>query len=453
MRYLSYKKAFWLYFIIWFLGAGCQKDGVQPMELEGVLTGGSTTIHSTGPDAFTFPLANLNATGLQKHLQADGAFAQQFVTAPATQFGGLGPLFNQNSCESCHIRNGRGQVPRFEGDTKSGLLLRLSVPGTGPHGEILPAPGFGGQLQTKAIFGTEPEGKLSWTEQMEIVTFVDGTSKEISKRIYSVEEPYTALPGGLMISPRNAPPVYGLGLLEAIKEEDILKNADEQDLNGDGISGKPNWVWEVLEEKKSLGRFGWKAGNPTAAQQSADAAHNDMGLTSFYFKNESCEGQSNCQDGLSPGDDVDGETIDLFTFYFQALAVPAARGLDLPDVKRGKELFEKANCTACHTPSFKTGNHPMSELSNQTIFPYTDMLLHDMGEGLADNRPEFDANGREWRTAPLWGIGLNQIVNPNTTFLHDGRAADLEEAILWHGGEAEKSRDVFKKFSKEEKML
>ncbi len=429
-----------------FLSA-CSKDDEPKVIPESVKAGGEATIYSAGPDAYTFPLPNLDKAGLDEHFEADAIFAQQFVTAPANKFGGIGPLFNQNSCEGCHVRNGRGAIPQIYGDLQSGLLLRLSVPGSGPHGSIIPVPGFGGQLQDKAIFGQISEGKISKTESAHVVTYRDGSTTTIYKPTYTISNPYISLPSEVLISPRLAPAVYGLGLFDAISDLDILALVDENDTNGDGISGRPNMVWDVLKNDVALGRFGWKAEQPTAAQQAADAAHNDMGLTNYYFINEHCEGQSNCNSGLQEGLDVDDRTVDLMGFYFKSLAVPASRNYDDAAVIKGKTIFKDLNCITCHTPRFVTGNYSIQALSNQTIFPYTDLLLHDMGEGLADNRPSFLANGKEWRTPPLWGIGLTQVVNPKATFLHDGRAKTLEEAILWHGGEAEKSVDNFKALS------
>lgn len=425
--------------------SACHDEGpVTPLPPDSILAGGETTIFSSGPDAFTFPLANLDQASIDRHFMADGIFDQQFVSAPAAQFGGIGPLFNQNSCVSCHVRNGRGIVPQYEGDLNSGLLLRLSVPGVGLYGGIVPVPGFGGQLQNKAIFNVTAEGKMVKSEVTQMIQYLDGMSVELVKPVYSIMDSYMPLPPDVLISPRVAPPVHGLGLLDAIPEVDILMAADENDMDGDGISGKPNMVWDVILQSMAVGRFGWKAEQPTAAQQAADAAHNDMGLTTFYFPDEHCEGQTNCVDGLQPGNDADDETTKLFAFYFQTLAVPAQRDVENPQVVKGRKLFTQINCNGCHQAKQVTGAHEISSLSYQTIFPYTDLLLHDMGEGLADHRPTFAADGQEWRTPPLWGIGLTQVVNPKATFLHDGRAKTLEEAILWHGGEAEASREAFR---------
>jgi CxxC motif-containing protein (DUF1111 family) len=442
------KNGFWFGLVMMIMMVSCREDDpVIPGQPESVLAGGDCTIFSTGPDAFTFPLPNLDQAGTERHFIADGIFGQQFVSAPAAQFGGIGPLFNQNSCESCHVRNGRGIVPQYDGDPNSGLLLRLSVPGSGPYGSIVPVPGFGGQLQNKAIFNVAAEGKIARTDITQLVHYLDGLSVELIRPNYSITQPYMDLPAGVLISPRVAPPVHGLGLLEAIPDAEILTAADETDADGDGISGKPNMVWDVLAQSIRIGRFGWKAEQPTASQQAADAAHNDMGLTTFYFPGEHCDGQSNCVEGLQSEYDADDETTKMFAFYFQTLAVPAQRDFDDPEVIKGKQLFNQANCTSCHTPKHMTGPHEITSLSNQTIFPYTDLLLHDMGEGLADLRPTYQANGQEWRTPPLWGIGLTQIINPKATFMHDGRAGTLEEAILWHSGEAETSKEAFRTMS------
>ncbi len=417
----------------------------------GLDAGGSTTVYSAGPDAYTFPLANLDASGINQHFIADGLFGQQFVSAPATIYGGLGPLFNQNSCESCHTRNGRGAIPQFDGDPNSGFLLRLSVPGTQPSGMPIPVPNYGFQLQTKGIFGVIKEGKIGKDEIKSIETYLDGSMVTLRKNVYKIEDAYLSLPPDLLISPRVAPGIFGLGLLEAIREEDILASADENDRDGDGISGKPNLVLNAKTNSFMMGRFGWKCEQPTAVLQAADAAHNDMGLTSEYFPTEHCEGQENCSTGLQDGYDLDKNIIESLAFYFQTVAVPAPRNTGNTRFQKGYELFNVLNCQSCHKENYTTGDHAVKQLANQKIYPYTDMLLHDMGEGLADHRPIFKAGGREWRTTPLWGIGLAKTVNPKATFLHDGRASTIEEAILWHGGEAEQSKEKFKKLSEKDR--
>lgn len=259
------------------------------------------------------------------------------------------------------------------------------------------------------------------------------------------------LPENVQTSPRIGMPVFGLGLLEAIDENDILANEDVDDRDNDGISGKANYVWDPVQGTTALGRFGWKAGTPSVLVQSAGAYNEDMGITNPVMPVESSFGQTN-SDTASAFPELSLEDLENVTFYVHTLGVPAGRDFDDPEVIRGRQLFEKINCVSCHTPSFTTGKlEGVSEVSNQIIYPYTDMLLHDMGDGLADNRNEFLANGREWKTRPLWGIGLTTVANGHTNFLHDGRARNLTEAILWHGGEAEASTDAFKELSKEER--
>lgn len=431
---------------------GKDDDDTLPYAETELMPGGEGTISSSGPDAYTFPLSNLSGDNITRHFEADAAFEQSFVTFPSTQAAGVGPLFNQNSCASCHIRNGRSQPPSSFTDANSGLLMRLSMPGAGAHGEPLPVDGFGGQLQTKSIFGVSPEGKLELNYIEQIVAFLDGTQVSLRNPQYQIVQTYQPMPAGVLTSPRNAPPVFGLGLLEAIPESDILALADEHDSDGDGISGKPNYAWDIASQQMKLGRFGWKAANPTLAQQTADAFHQDMGVTSaFYFPLEHCEGQSNCSTGIGNEPDITREFAELTAFYSQSLGVPAPRNFSKADVQAGRRLFLDIGCAGCHVPKYTTGAHATSELAAQTIYPYSDMLLHDMGEGLADHRPDFLANGLEWRTPPLWGIGLTQIVNSKATFLHDGRARTLTEAILWHGGEGEAAKEKFRKLSQTER--
>lgn len=438
--------------IIAMICSSCAVDELpQPEAALSYMLGGETTIYSSGPDAYTFPLPNLDAAGLEKHFIADAAFEQQFVSAPALQFGGLGPIYNQSSCNSCHVRNGRSAVPQFTGDPNSGLLLRLSIPGTDAHGGPLGAPDFGGQLQNKAIFGVQAEGTIVRSDIQKTFTYADGNTVVLTQPIYSIADTYQPVPANIMISPRNAPPVFGLGLLDALDDASITAHADPNDVNGDGISGKNNWVYDPYANIMRIGRFGWKAESPSAKHQSEAAAHNDMGLTTPAFPIEHCNGQSNCNEGLQDILDVDDATIDLFANYFQTLAVPAQRNYNDATVQKGAVLFTSLNCDACHVTQFTTGAHPIAALSYQTIYPYTDLLLHDMGEDLADYRPAYAASGTEWRTPPLWGIGLTQIVNPKATFLHDGRANTLEEAILWHGGEALAARNAFMQLPKSER--
>ena len=418
----------------------CHDEG-PPVD-DDIASGGNTTVYGSYISIFQQPANNITGADLNLHRAADVAFGSQFVTSPALINAGLGPLFNQNSCESCHLSNGRSPFPYSSNDLE-GFLIRLSVPGEGDHGEPLGAPGYGGQLQTKAVFGKTAEALVTWQEEGIIELYADGKSVHLVKPIFHLENTYTIMGSDVMISPRMATPIIGLGLLEAIEANDLLALADPDDVNGDGISGRPNMVWDVVKQQISIGRFGWKAGNPTLLQQTAGAYKEDMGITNPLFPLESSLGQSQ-GDSLVDDPEINLEILRTTAFYTQSLAVPGRRNSDDPQVKKGKELFSTLNCSGCHHKSYLTGINEFKFLSFQKIFPYTDLLLHDMGEGLADHRPEFQADGREWRTAPLWGVGLTHVVGAHTRFLHDGRARSIEEAIMWHGGEAQQSRDDFK---------
>ena len=424
-----------------------------PIDSTSALSGGDTTIYSASSHAFSIPAPNLSVAALEKHLEGDVEFEAVFVTAPAVVNPGLGPIYNNVSCINCHSRDGRGRPPGVDEGLVS-LLIRLSLPKTENTGDgkpPIPVPGYGKQLNNRAIVGTAAEGavKIEYTEQT--LTTADGTRVHLRHPNYTITDTYQPLPEDVEVSPRVAPVVFGLGLLEAIPEKTILTYADEADVNGDGISGKPNFVWDVVQKRYALGRFGWKANQPTLLQQVASAYHDDMGLTTSLFLIENSAGQPQLTEN-STIPEVSDEILDIVTFYVQTLAVPARRNVDDPQVMHGEELFAQAQCANCHIPTLRTGVLPgVPSVSNQTIHPYTDLLLHDMGPGLADNRPDFHASGTEWRTPPLWGIGLVRTVNGHTNFLHDGRARNLMEAILWHGGEAEKSRQATLEMSKTER--
>ena len=424
-----------------------------PVFVTSEFSGGETTVFDESSHAFSTPAPNLSASAFEKHLEGDVEFEANFVTAPAEVNPGLGPIYNNISCINCHSRDGRGRPPKVDEKFVS-MLFRLSLPkpadamdGQPP----IPVPGFGTQLNNRAIFGTDPEGKIKIDYTEQTLTTADGTRVHLRYPNYTFTETYQPLPENVEVSPRVAPSVFGLGLLEAIPEETILAYADENDVDGDGISGKPNYVWDVVAQRYTLGRFGWKANQPTLLQQVAAAYNDDMGITTSLFSVENSAGQSQLTDhSVTP--EVSDEILEVVTFYVQTLAVPARRDIDDPQVKQGEQLFAEAQCASCHVPTLRTGVLAgVPSVSNQTIHPYTDLLLHDMGPDLADNRPDFRASGREWRTPPLWGIGLVRRVNGHTNFLHDGRARDLMEAILWHGGEAEASRQAVERMSKEER--
>lgn len=427
--------------------SACKKPGsIVPIEEQDWYAGGGQTVFVNGSGAYSQPFPGLAGTKDFNHEVGDMAFEATFVSAPAPKHSGLGPIFNSVSCVSCHIGDGRGKAPN-PGEQLTSLLFRISIPGHDPHGGPLDVPNFGGQFQQRAVFGAQPEGTVNISYSYQTYNFGDGSSYELRTPTYTVENSYLPLPAGMMLSPRVAPPVFGLGLLEAIPDASILANEDVNDANGDGISGKANYVWNIIEKKKTIGKFGWKAGSPSLIQQTAAAYLQDMGITTFIFPQESSYGQAQ-YDNLNDDVELSDSLLYAVTFYLKTLAVPGRRDVTNEVVKRGKDLFTQAKCAACHTPKHRTGvNVAFKEVSNQLIFPYTDLLLHDMGDGLADNRPDFLASGSEWRTPPLWGIGLTEIVNGHSTFLHDGRARTLTEAIMWHGGEANWSRQFFSNLS------
>ena len=384
-------------------------------------------------------------------------FNTNWVKAPASvkSLDGLGPLFNRVSCSGCHTRDGRGRPPEpgEEGPMIS-MLMRLSVKGEAPRGGPKPHPVYGLQLQSRAVQGVKPEGRVRVRYEKITRTFPGGGEYVLLEPHYEFTGlNYGPLGEDVLFSPRVAPPVFGLGLLEAVSEETIRSRADPDDADGDGISGRPNRVYDAASGEIVIGRFGWKANEPNLRQQTAGAASGDMGLTNSMFSegSPSAEQLKSIHEPIRDGADLSEQQLDRLVFYLRTLAVPARRDTDDPAVRRGERLFARIGCATCHTPTMTTGEHELDMLAGQTIHPYTDLLLHDMGPALADGRPDFEATGREWRTPPLWGIGLTETVNGHTRFLHDGRARNLQEAILWHGGEAERSREAYERLSKEER--
>jgi len=440
-------------FLILFGAQSCRKAEVlSESEWNEWLSGGKQTLFDESAGAFSSVFPDISAHNAMIHEMGDKAFEATFVSAPAPLNPGLGPIFNNVSCASCHIADGRGKPPLSSSEPLSAMLIRVSIPGAASNGGPLAVPGFGVQLQQRSINGVAKEADVIINYSEQTFSFPDGETYSLRTPTYQLANSYIPLPAGVMLSPRMAPPVFGLGLLEAVDESEVLKYADENDVNGDGISGKPNYVWNALKGERTLGRFGWKANNPTVLQQTAGAYNEDMGITSYVFPEESSKGQSQF-DNRNDDPEIPDSVLRAVSFYVQTLAVPVRRSADDVIVLQGKKLFNDAKCSSCHRPAMQTGVRvDFPEVSNQRIFPYTDLLLHDMGDGLADHRPDFDANGNEWRTAPLWGIGLTQKVNGHNFYLHDGRARSLQEAILWHGGEAESAKNTFKNMSKNDRQ-
>ncbi len=418
-------------------------------------SGGTATVNNHSREAFARPLPNLPTVDLRKFTFGNKMFNTNWVQAPAsvTSLDGLGPMFNRVSCSGCHFKDGRGRPPRSIDEPMNSMLLRLSVEGRASDGGPKPHPLYGGQLNPFAIQGVKGEGKAIITYEVIYGQYDDGTPYSLRKPTYHFTDmAYGEIGAEMLYSPRVAPAVFGLGLLEAISLEDMLRWADESDEDGDGISGRPNYVPD-MNGKKTIGKFGWKANVATLHQQDAGAAIGDMGITTSDNMQQNCtEVQEVCLEAATGGEpEMSDMQLERMVFYSQTLAVPARRKLDDLEVKRGAELFMQNKCVSCHIPQVRTGGHAIPALSHQKIQPFTDLLLHDMGEGLADNRPDYEANGNEWRTPPLWGIGLVKTVNKHSFFLHDGRARNLEEAILWHGGEGEASRDAFKALNKKDR--
>jgi CxxC motif-containing protein (DUF1111 family) len=497
-------------------GGGGGSGAAVPDWADVTALGGATTNTTGNQSSFGFdtPAPNLSDADLTTHLVGDGEFEAAFITAPSMDFpllDGVGPVFNNNACANCHARDGRANYTSTalnaapgtwtKLDSQAGIFLRISVnaadgactpEAANDYCTPQPVPGFAAQLFHRGVLGARPDSPFTGLADVYVsfetrpLQYGDGTPVTLYKPVFQIRNPYDnpgELPGptptsrllqaDVATSPRMGLPMFGLGLLEAVPEADILALADPDDLDGDGISGRPNWVLDPVKkyqgdaEPRSLGRFGWKASTPSVLAQGAGAYRNDMGVTNYLFPQESIAGTPLHTTYLAshPGDDgqaatgheVGEEVVKQVMFYANTLAVPARRNVHDVDVRRGAALFASAACAKCHHPDFTTGSHPgifgpagtvpVAAVQGQRIYPFTDMLLHDMGEDLADHRTDFAASGREWRTRPLWGIGLTKTVNPLAGFLHDGRARTLEEAILWHGGEAEKSRETFRTMS------
>ena len=436
--------------------------------------GGAGTYHgSLNANVFSQPAGDITLEQRLSFFVGNGFFRRIWVTAPSstTSADGLGPLYNARGCQNCHLKDGRGHTPtaNWPDDNAVSMFLRLSIPPRDALEEallaehranVIPDPTYGGQLQDFAVPGIAAEGRMAIAYEEIPVRLDDGEVVSLRAPTYTITDlAYGPADPGLMISPRVAPQMIGLGLLEAIDPADILARVDEDDADGDGISGRANTVWDEMALAPALGRFGWKAGEPNLTQQNAHAFGGDVGLSSPLSPaawGDCTQNQTACLDASHGGDDegmeAPAEVMEKLLFYTRNLAVPARRDVDDARVLQGKGLFYAAGCISCHTPKYVTMTlDERPEQSHQLIWPYTDLLLHDMGEGLADGRPEGMAGGSEWRTPPLWGIGLTATVSGHTQFLHDGRARNLTEAILWHGGEAQDARDRFAAMSREER--
>ena len=437
------------------------------------MQGGATTSRKrVNQDAFSHSSANLTFEEEGTFKLGNALFRKLWVSAPSsTQASdGLGPLFNARACQSCHLKDGRGHPPEGRTDATSMFLRLARPPASEEEKQALtdrkalnfPDPVYGSQLQDLAVPGLAGEGRMTISYEEMPVTLGDGTALSLRKPTYGIADlAHGALHPDTTLSPRVTPQMIGLGLVEQIHPADLLAKSDPDDKDGDGISGKPSIVRDLSSNELVLGRFGWKAQAPSIGQQSADAFAGDIGISTPEVPKhwgDCTEAEKDCralpngvQERLGPVE-APPPVMDLVTFYSQNLAVPARRDAGKADVLNGKKAFYELGCVSCHTPKYVTRRDaPNKAQAFQLIWPYSDFLLHDMGDGLADGQQVGDANGNEWRTPPLWGIGLTKRVNGRTFFLHDGRARNLTEAILWHGGEAQKARDGFAAMTKEDR--
>lgn len=496
-------------------------SGLTPLEsnvvgIEEQLSGGDATVFLKTKDAFS-----TRPDPIAKNFQHDGNFTSGdhlFRTPHAD----MGPLLSTGTCQGCHLNDGRGVVPQSETAPMTSMLFKIA------NSEGVQDPIYGDQIQPFAIQGftsgnlttgyAKFNGSINGTElygeafpyiEYETIRgqYPDGEAFELRKPVYKVKDlSFGPFINDVRFSPRLAPQVFGVGLLAEIPEPNIISLADENDANNDGISGRVSMVTDAISGIEKIGRFAYKAQNPTILQQVAGAYNGDIGITTSIFSNEgctanqlACEMVANQENKTGQDPDFSDLELALVEFYSRVLGVPARRGYDPDtnewddDILAGRSLFFDNQCTACHTPRHVTGvaegsvlgeislvgleenAEPIAMLSNQVIYPFTDLLLHDMGgacavtletsdglscqagnnctyvqrcDGLADGMIQGNASGSEWKTPALWGIGLVQTVNANSTFLHDGRARTLEEAILWHGGEAEMSKNSFMALSK-----
>lgn len=436
--------------------AACSK-GRSPDELLQPNSGGDMTVSEASRHAFSRPSNNLSVAQRAEFFIGNAFFNSPWIAAPASAGArdGLGPLFNARSCDACHNNDGRGQPPVTEDEQPVSMVIQFATSTPGDNNEPQADPNYGVNFNPFGIGGVPAEGKVRIRHRKLAGTYGDGTPYTLLAPEYSFEElAYGEFATDTKLSPRVAPAVFGSGLLEAIPERQILERNDPEDADKNGISGRPNYVWDSLVSHAVLGRFGWKLNQPDIAHQTAAAFSSEIGMTSSFRPRQICtSAQTACTQAPTGGEpEISDEIFQHMVRYQRMLAVPMRRNLDSPEVKRGAKLFLEMGCESCHRATFKTGNiKDQPWLSGQTVHPFSDLLLHDMGDDLADGRADFAASGNEWRTAPLWGLGLQKTVNNHTRLLHDGRARDVSEAILWHGGESEAAKQAFRNLPQQDR--
>jgi len=475
------------------------------------LGGGDITVFVTDNDAFS-----QRPEPVSDDFTSDGFFTSGDHLF-RTPHDGVGPLLNAGSCQGCHINDGKGHVPLSPAEPMTSMFLKIA------DSQGVPDPIYGDQLQTFSVQALDVadgvvglpkhDGSLNGDElygeayafvEYQIISgqYADGTSYQLRKPTYKIKDlSFGDFNDDVTFSPRVSPAIFGSGLLEGIPSANILALADPDDSDGDGISGKVAMVTNVMTGAQEIGRFAYKAQNPNVLQQASGAYRGDMGVTNSLFIGEPCTDQqiactafAEQETAQASEPDIIDRQLALVEFYTKVLGVPARRGFDRnsqtwdSEIVAGRQLFFDNGCVDCHTPRHVTGDvvdsrlgqitllalldepEKLDYLSQQVFYPYTDLLLHDMGgscavtreledgssctsgemcyyvqrcDGLADDMPMGDATGSEWKTPALWGSGLVQTVNERATFLHDGRARSHEEAILWHGGEGQTARDNF----------
>lgn len=458
---------------------GCQRQAVPPPFMDDELRpGGEATVGLKPFPSFELPSANLPNSRLTDFHAGKALAHQPWVKAPTVTDArdGLGPLYNARTCLACHINGGRGEMP-VDGSTPIfSALVRISIAAEGRTTGPLPEPTYGSQIQTQSVsiahqFRNHPPQKPVSEAPPEAYVFIDWQSREFrypDGRLVELRKPklrfeklgYGDFDPRLLTSLRAAPGIAGMGLLELIDQADLDDLADPEDVNNDGISGRVNRVWDSQQQRMRPGRFGWKANRASLAATVAGALQQDMGISNPVFSEQPCtDNQALCLQ-MATGEDALGFEINQPLLasvieFTRNLGVPRVRqtAANQPVLSLGRQLFYQIGCPSCHQPSFKTRHvqGDRAHLGGQKIWPYSDLLLHDLGPELADGRPDFMASGNEWRTAPLWGAGLHSQVNGNRLYLHDGRARTIEEAILWHGGEAQSSRQGFINFAQHQR--
>ena len=429
------------------------------------LPGGETSNQVENKNSFSLSSRNLEEHMRINFLVGNALFERMWEDSSISKNiakDGLGPFFSARSCESCHINDGRGHIPLTNKEDKISVVIQISqnVEQSNDYIKNLEDDIYGGQISEFAVKDVLKEADIIIDYKYSLEMYEDGRVVELRRPIIKIDNlNYGDFNESTTFSARIAQPMIGLGLIEHISDQSLLMNEDINDTNNDGVSGKANKVWDIENEKLAIGRFGWKAAQPSVYQQTADAFYHDMGLSNKLYSNPfNCTSkQVECTKAISGNSEeyddleVSSDQLDLVTFYSSQLGVPARRSINAENVKKGKEIFFELNCNSCHVESFTTGDSGShANLNNQIIYPYSDFLLHDMGESLSDGVSEFSAQESEWRTPPLWGIGLTNIVSEEYGYLHDGRARTIEEAILWHGGEANEIIQNYKKLKKSE---